>query len=44
MDSAGAGARHAASDPIAGIQSMIGAVDALDRRMDDREEILGGLK
>jgi hypothetical protein len=40
----GAGARHADSDPMAGVQSMIGAVDALDRRMDDREEILGGLK
>ena len=40
----GAGGSHAASDPIAGIQSMIGAIGALDRRMDDREEILGGLK
>ena len=40
----GAGGHHAASDPIAGIQSMINAIDALDRRINDREEILGGLK
>ena len=35
---------HAASDPIAGIQSMISAIDALDAKMNDREQILGGLK